>query len=63
MRELFRDRWQYTHFAGLWEMKTPRQRVIFCQECDGVTTAAAGTCSGCGIELLDPYRADAKAPA
>ena len=35
MRELFRQRWQYSHFAGLWEMSAPRQRVIFCQTCDG----------------------------
>ena len=24
MRELFRHRWQYSHFAALWEMTTPR---------------------------------------
>lgn len=56
MRDLFEHRWQYSHFAGLWECTTPRQRVIFCQDCDGVTPAAAGTCGGCGAELFDPYR-------
>ena len=56
MRGLFEHRWQYSHFAGLWECVTPRQRVIFCQDCDGVTPADAGTCSGCGSELFDPYR-------
>lgn len=55
MRELFEHRWQYSHFAGLWECATPRQRVIFCQECEGVTPATAGVCSGCGGELFDPY--------
>ena len=55
MGELFRHRWQYSHFAGLWEMSTPRQRVIFCQECDGVTPATDGVCSGCGVELFDPF--------
>jgi hypothetical protein len=55
MRELYRHRWQYSHFAGLWEVHTPRQRVIFCQECDGVTPATDGRCTGCGIELVDPY--------
>lgn len=55
MRELFAKRWQYSHFAALWEMSTPRQRVIFCQECDGVTPAAAGSCAGCGVALEDPY--------
>ncbi|HZN15310.1 MAG TPA: antibiotic biosynthesis monooxygenase [Acidimicrobiales bacterium] len=55
MRELYRGRWQYSHFAALWEITTPRQRVIFCQQCDGVTPATDGTCNGCGTELFDPY--------
>jgi heme-degrading monooxygenase HmoA len=55
MRELFRHRWQYSHFAGLWEMTTPRQRVIFCQQCDGVTPATDLMCAGCGTELFDPF--------
>ncbi len=55
MRDLYRERWQYTHFAGLWEMTTPRQRVIFCQHCDGVTPATEDVCSGCGTELFDPF--------
>ena len=56
MRDLFEHRWQYSHFAGLWECATPRQRVIFCQDCDAVAPATAGTCSGCGAVLVDPYR-------
>ena len=59
MRQLFEHRWQYSHFAGLWECAAPRQRVIFCQDCDGVTPAAAGACSECGRELFDPYAARA----
>jgi heme-degrading monooxygenase HmoA len=55
MRDLFRHRWQYSHFAGLWEMTTPRQRVIFCQLCDGVTPATEGLCVSCGTELFDPF--------
>jgi heme-degrading monooxygenase HmoA len=55
MRELFRNRWQYSHFAGLWDMTTPRQRVIFCQQCDGVTAATERFCVGCGTELFDPF--------
>ena len=55
MRGLFKERWQYTHFAGLWEMNTPRQRMIFCQECDAVTPTTDRTCSGCGMELFDPF--------
>jgi heme-degrading monooxygenase HmoA len=55
MSELFRRRWQYSHFAGLWDMTTPRQRVIFCQQCDGVTAATERLCAGCGTELFDPF--------
>jgi heme-degrading monooxygenase HmoA len=55
MRDLFRNRWQYSHFAGLWEVTTPRQRVIFCQQCDGVTSVAERRCRGCGVELFDPF--------
>jgi heme-degrading monooxygenase HmoA len=55
MRGLYRGRWQYTHFAGLWEMSAPRQRVVFCQVCDGVTPATEGVCVSCGTELFDPY--------
>jgi heme-degrading monooxygenase HmoA len=57
MRELFRNRWQYSHFAGLWEMATPRQRTIFCQQCDGITSVTERRCAGCGVELFDPYSA------
>lgn len=55
MRELYRGRWQYSHFAGLWEVATPRQRVIFCQQCDGVTSVTERRCSGCGVDLVDPF--------
>jgi uncharacterized paraquat-inducible protein A len=55
MGELFRHRWQYSHFAALWEMTTPRQRVIFCQQCEGVTPATEGVCRGCGNDLFDPF--------
>ena len=56
MRGLYRDRWQYTHFAGLWETATPRERAIFCQVCDGVTPSSETHCNKCGTELFDPYR-------
>jgi heme-degrading monooxygenase HmoA len=60
MGELYRNRWQYSHFAALWEMHTPRQRVIFCQQCDGVTPATDRHCVGCGIEQFDPYASAAR---
>ena len=60
MRDLYGRRWQYSHFAGLWEMTAPRQRVIFCQDCDGVTPATEPHCSGCGVPLVDPYAAPSR---
>lgn len=55
MRELFRNRWQHSHFAALWEMAVPRQRVLFCHACDGITPSTERHCSSCGVELFDPY--------
>jgi heme-degrading monooxygenase HmoA len=63
MRELYRQRWAYSHFAGLWEMTTPRQRVIFCQQCDGVTPAKDRVCQGCSTELFDPFAVPSPAQA
>jgi heme-degrading monooxygenase HmoA len=62
IHELFRHRRQYSHFAGLWEMQTPRERVIFCQQCDGVTPASDGHCRECGVELFDPFADPAGSP-
>jgi len=56
MRELYRNRWQYSHFAALWETTAHRDRVIFCQVCDGVTPSTETHCNECGIELFDPYK-------
>jgi heme-degrading monooxygenase HmoA len=63
MRDLYRQRGQYTHFAALWEMTTPHHRVIFCQHCDGVTPATESVCIGCGTELFDPFAISSHAEA
>lgn len=55
MRGTFERRWNYTHFAGLWQVTTPRQRLFFCQSCDGVTPSTESACTGCGAPLLDPF--------
>jgi len=55
MRATFERRWNYTHFAGLWETATPRQRLFFCQTCDAVTPSSEPRCSGCGSPLIDPF--------
>ena len=59
MRDLYAERWQYTHFAALWEMTTPRQRVIFCQQCDGVTPrrTACAQDAALSYSILLPFQA------
>jgi len=56
VRDLYRHRWQYSHFSALWEMSSNNGRVIFCDHCDAITVASAAVCSGCGTALLDIYR-------
>lgn len=59
VRDLYQQRWQYSHFAAIWEVspKANHRRVIFCSSCQTATPAAERRCAGCGAELLDPYRA------
>jgi len=52
---LYRERWQYSHFSALWELRTDHGRVVFCTDCDAVSPASARHCQGCGAALLDPY--------
>jgi heme-degrading monooxygenase HmoA len=54
MRTSFERRWNYTHFAGLWEVAVPRPRIFFCQACDGITPSTESCCTGCGTPLFDP---------
>jgi len=56
VRDLYRHRWQYSHFSALWEMTSNHGRLIFCDQCDGITAASAGACSGCGTPLADVHR-------
>jgi hypothetical protein len=55
-RALFAGRWQYSHFAALWELRSNRGRIFFCSECDGTTPAPADTCRSCGAPITDVYR-------
>jgi heme-degrading monooxygenase HmoA len=57
MRMTFERRWNYTHFAGLWQQASSRQRLFFCQACDGVTPSTEPSCTSCGAPLPDPYGA------
>ena len=57
VRDLYQQRWQYSHFAAIWEMTANHGRQFFCQCCPAVTPAPERRCGGCGAELLDAYRA------
>jgi len=56
VRDLYKQRWQYSHFSAVWEMTSNHGRVIFCDQCDGITAASESACSGCGVELVDAHR-------
>ena len=56
VRDLYQQRWQYSHFSALWEMASNHGRVIFCDQCDGITAASESVCRGCGVDLVDVYR-------
>lgn len=56
MRDLYEQRWQYSHFAAIWEMASNHDRVIFCPDCRAVTSASERRCKGCDAELFDIYR-------
>jgi heme-degrading monooxygenase HmoA len=56
VKELFRNRWQYSHFAAIWEISSNHGRIVFCDECAGVTPASDGACSMCGAPIVDPFK-------
>jgi heme-degrading monooxygenase HmoA len=56
VRDLYEQRWQYSHFSALWEMASNHGRQIFCDQCDGVTPASEGACRVCGTPFVDIYR-------
>jgi hypothetical protein len=55
VRDLYANRWQYTHFSALWELASNHDRVVFCTECDAVMPAAAGSCTSCGTPFTDAF--------
>jgi heme-degrading monooxygenase HmoA len=56
VRDLYRQRWQYSHFSAVWEIASNHGRVIFCDQCDGITAACERACRGCGAAFVDLYR-------
>jgi hypothetical protein len=57
MRDLSEQRWEYSHFAGMWEMTSNHERVIFCPECPVISSATERRCPGCGTEIFDIHNA------
>jgi heme-degrading monooxygenase HmoA len=56
VRDLYQERWQYSHFSAIWEMTSNHGRMIFCDRCDGITHASERVCSVCGTPFTDVYR-------
>lgn len=54
VRDLYAERWQYSHFSALWELTSSHGRQVFCTGCDAVTPGAERVCRGCGAALADP---------
>lgn len=64
MAALDRERFEYSHFVGLWSAHSVRPRNLYCDQCDAVTPAPATRCS-CGAPLDDVFereRAGAPTP-
>jgi heme-degrading monooxygenase HmoA len=57
VRDLYAHRWQYSHFAAVWEMAANHDRMVFCTACDAVTPASEHVCRGCGTDLVDVHAA------
>ena len=57
VRELYRHRWQNSHYSALFELQSSHGRVIFCDACDGVTPAEERVCKKCDAPLNDIFAA------
>lgn len=54
-RALFEGRWQHSHFSAIWKLHRNQGRLLFCDDCDGITRAPARACRSCGSPLADVY--------
>ena len=55
MTALGRERFEYSHFVGLWTAQTVHRRNLYCLDCEAVTPAPAATCQGCAAPLDDVF--------
>ena len=56
VRDLYRERWQYSHFSAIWELSSNHGRVVFCDQCDGITPASEGVCGTCSAPIVDVFK-------
>jgi hypothetical protein len=61
MAGLRRERFEYSHFVGLWEARSVHARHIYCEECGHATPAPSDTCAGCGNTIHDVFMQEATA--
>ena len=55
MSALDRERFEYSHFVGLWTAQSTHRRNLYCPRCEAVTAAPATHCQGCGEALDDAF--------
>jgi heme-degrading monooxygenase HmoA len=56
MAEMDEQGFEYTHFAGLWQLVEPRERHVHCDACGSTATMPADSCPSCGAEVADVFR-------
>lgn len=54
-----RERFQYSHFVGLFRAERAHRRTVYCEACGHATAMPARACAGCGNALHDVFAADA----
>jgi hypothetical protein len=55
MDAFVRDRFQYSHFVGLFEAERAHRRTVYCEVCGGATPMPSDTCGECGNSLHDVF--------
>jgi heme-degrading monooxygenase HmoA len=54
-----RDRFQYSHFVGLFRAERAHTRTVFCEQCGHGTPMPADACASCGNVLDDVFAGSA----
>lgn len=55
MQAFYKERFEYSHFVGLWTAHSLRARNIYCEACGEATAAPADRCAACGNPLDDVF--------